>query len=35
MTKENKKALTEVAEKITEAKQEIRRIALEEAKRGA
>lgn len=35
MTKENKKALTEVAEKITEAKKEIRRIALEEAKRGA
>lgn len=35
MTKENKKALTEVAEKITEAKKEIRRITLEEAKRGA
>lgn len=34
MTKENKKALTEVAEKITEAKKEIRRIALEEAKWG-
>lgn len=34
MTKENKKALTEVAEKIKEAKKEIRRIALEEARRG-
>lgn len=34
MTKENKNALTEVAEKIKEAKKEIRRIALEEARRG-
>ena len=34
MTKENKKALAAVAEKIKEAKKEIRRIALEEAKRG-
>ena len=34
MTKENKKALAAVAEKIKEAKKEIRRIALEEARRG-
>lgn len=34
MTKENKEALAAVAEKIKEAKKEIRRIALEEARRG-
>lgn len=34
MTKENKKALAAVAEKIKEAKKEIHRIALEEARRG-
>lgn len=34
MTKENKKALAAAAEKITEAKKELRRIALEEARRG-
>ena len=34
MTKENKKALAAVAEKIKEAKKEICEIALEEAKRG-
>lgn len=34
MTKENKKALTAVAEKIAEAKKELRCIALEEARRG-
>lgn len=34
MTKENKEALAAAAEKIKEAKREIRRIALEEAKRG-
>lgn len=33
MTKENKEALAAAAEKIKEAKREIRRIALEEAKR--
>ena len=34
MTKENKKALAAVAEKIKEAKKEIHHIALEEARRG-